>query len=411
MRLFKALNATCKETPADCAAVSHQLLVRGGYVRQFSSGLYAYLPLMQRVLTKIKAIIHEEIDAVDAQECLFPQLQPAELWQESGRWDEYSQQDGVMFSLADRQGRRFALGPTHEEVAVTIARELVQSYRQLPLTLYQIQTKFRDELRPKHGLIRSREFLMKDAYSFHETEACLDNLYNDMRGVYRRIFQRCGLQYRVVKADSGSMGGSESEEFMALADIGDNTIAHSDSDYNINIDALSGYTPSSTTAQAIEVGHIFKLGTRYTQSMGMVFSNQEGSLSTPYMGCYGIGVSRLAQAIVEQNHDAKGIVWPSEVSPYRIVIVCINYNDPDQARVSNELYNSLYYNHEIDVVLDDRPESAGVKFSEADLIGYPLRITVGRRAKDDVVDLKRRGQDRVIEMPYQHVVNTIAQFL
>ncbi|MEY3826333.1 MAG: hypothetical protein RLZZ148_1147, partial [Cyanobacteriota bacterium] len=558
MRLSQMLFVTLREDPADAEIPSHKLLLRAGYIRRIGSGIYAYLPLMWRVLQKVSQIVREEMNATGALECLLPQLQPAELWQESGRWDTYTKAEGIMFALKDRQERELGLGPTHEEVITTIAKEMIRSYRQLPLNLYQIQTKFRDEIRPRFGLMRGREFIMKDAYSFHVDEVSLRQTYQAMDQAYRNILSRCGLAYRAVEADSGAIGGAASQEFMVLADAGEDEVlytedglyaanvekavslpvdaevspfktyekretpqtetiekltkflkcsptiivknilyevtydnglvvlllVHTRADQEINevklqnelvrlapeykantvlslkvpdaqaqgkwaakplplgyiapnladdyiksdpgvapgflrlVDTTakdlenfvtgsneSGYHLVGTnwgkdftlpgkvvdvrksqkgdralhnpqqileSARGIEVGHIFQLGTKYSQALGANYTNEQGEDVPPQMGCYGIGVSRLAQAAIEQSYDKDGIIWPVAIAPYQALVVIPNIGDAEQVKVAEELYQSLNLAG-IETLLDDRDERAGVKFKDGDLIGIPYR--------------------------------------
>jgi prolyl-tRNA synthetase len=576
---------TLREDPAEAEITSHKLLLRAGYIRRIGSGLYAYLPLMWRVLRKVSQIVREEMDAIGGQECLLPQLQPAELWQESGRWDTYTKAEGIMFSLQDRSGRLAGLGPTHEEVITAIARDMVRSYRQLPQCLYQIQTKFRDEIRPRFGLMRGREFIMKDAYSFHSDEASLKQTYADMDRAYTNIFTRCGLKFRAVEADSGAIGGSGSQEFMVLADAGEDEVLYTeDGKYAANVEkavslpaeaiasTFDSYekraTPDTDTieklckllkcsptqvvkqvlyeatydngqtvlvlvsirgdqavnevklqnelmklasnyggktviglkvadgesqakwaakplptgyiapdlsddyigkhkqitgkflrlvdrtagslqnfvtganeqgfhvvganwgdqftlppkaqqvdirtavvgdraihdpkqtlqsARGIEVGHIFQLGLKYSQAMNATYTAESGSEEFPYMGCYGIGVSRLAQSAVEQSHDKDGIIWPLAIAPYQVIIIVPNITNAEQMKVAEQLYDQLNQAG-IETLLDDRDERAGVKFKDADLVGIPFRLVTGRSIANgeiEVVDRATKATDNV----------------
>ena len=571
MRVSRLMLVTLRDVPADAEIASHQLLLRGGFIRRVGSGIYAYLPLMWRVLQRINAIVREEMNAVGALETLLPQLQPAELWQRSGRWQGYTAGEGIMFHLDDRQGRQLGLGPTHEEVITSLAAELLRSYRQLPVTLYQIQSKFRDEIRPRFGLMRGREFIMKDAYSFHADASDLQACYQAMDGAYRRIFDRCGLQTVAVEADSGAIGGAASQEFMVTAEAGEDLILMSESgSYAANLekavsiapdaiplpggDSRSIDTPRQHTIEAlcraqqlepsqvvkvlaliarmdsgserpvlaclrgdqelnevklinaltaalgegvldlaavtaeqlerqglqpwpfgalgpdledsrlvgartwapqflrfadptalalerfvcgantpdqhrwgwrwpdcqvlpqavdlrnaqagdrcqsdpkqtlvarrgIEVGHIFQLGRKYSQAMDANFTNADGGQEALWMGCYGIGVSRLAQAAVEQHHDDAGICWPLAIAPFQVIVVVANLQDATQRGLGEDLYARLMAQG-VDALLDDRQERAGVKFKDADLIGIPWRIVVGRAAADGQVELVERA--------------------
>jgi prolyl-tRNA synthetase len=590
MRLSKALFVTLREDPAEAQIISHKLLLRAGYIRRIGSGLYAYLPLMWRVLNKVRKIVAEEMDKTGAQECLLPQLQPAELWQESGRWDTYTQAEGIMFAFDDRQKRQVALGPTHEEVITAIARETIDSYRQLPVNLYQIQSKFRDEIRPRFGLMRGREFIMKDAYSFHASIESLQDTYGDMYRAYSNIFSRCGLEFRPVEADSGAIGGSGSHEFMVLAEAGEDSVMYTDDgNYAANVEkavslapaaVASGFsefakveTPNVTTidalckslkcsptatvknmlyqvtydngmtaivlvsirgdrtvnevklqntltkmaeefqaktiidlqvvdaqnqpqwatkplpigyigadlgddylakteklnpkiirfvdptaasltnfvtganetgyhvvgvqwnrdiplpthnidldtalkgdrschdetqtlqeARGIEVGHIFQLGTKYSQAMNATYTNEAGENLPFIMGCYGIGVSRLAQAAVEQSYDKDGIIWPTSIAPYTAIVSIPNIAETSQTTVAERLYSELTAAG-IDTILDDRPGRAGVKFKDADLIGIPYRIVTGRSLKDGKVEIVERKTKQSHEVAIESVVD------
>lgn len=594
MRLSQMLFQTLREVPAEAEIKSHQLLLRAGYIRRIGSGVYAYLPLLHRVLQKISHIVREEMNATGATECLLPQMQPAELWQESGRWETYTKAEGIMFSLLDRQNRSLALGPTHEEVITTIAKDMIKSYRQLPVHLYQIQTKFRDEIRPRFGLMRSREFIMKDGYSFHTSPECLKKTYLEMDQAYRNIFSRCGLKFQAVEADSGAIGGSGSQEFMVLAEAGEDDIVYTDdgkyaanvekavsipadvvtspfttfekketpntdsiekvtkflqcsatnivknvlyqavydsgktvlvlvsirgdqdvnevklnnelvklaSNYqaqtllsltvpdrtaqdkwstkslplgyiapNLSDDYIaksehiegtflrlvdrtavdlenfvtgsneSGYhviganwgkeftLPSNVvdirkaqvgdrsihdstqilqTARGIEVGHIFQLGTKYSQAMNGTYTAEDGTEKPFVMGCYGIGVSRLAQASVEQCHDQDGIIWPVSIAPYHVVIVIPNITDSEQVTVAEKMYQELNQAG-IETILDDRDERAGVKFKDADLIGIPYRIVTGRSLKQGKVELVTRSTKESQDISIEEVVTTLVE--
>jgi prolyl-tRNA synthetase len=582
MRVSRLLLVTLRDDPAEAEIPSHRLLLRAGYIRRISSGIYAYLPLLWRVLQKVSRIVREEMDATGALETLLPQLQPAELWQRSGRWAGYTAGEGIMFHLQDRQGRELGLGPTHEEVITALAADLLQSYRQLPVNLYQIQTKFRDEIRPRFGLMRGREFIMKDAYSFHADEDSLRQTYGAMDQAYRRIFARCGLRAVAVEADSGAIGGSASQEFMVTAEAGEDLILTSaDGRYAANQERavslapearplapvplaeldtpglasiedlckVHGFDPSQTVkvllllarfaegrpqpllvclrgdqqlnavklanavsaaadpaagalleiapisaeqvqaeglaslpfgslgphlsdgvlagarswqprflrladgtasalplfvcgacrpethlvgaswsslgaqadwtistvdlrnaqpgdaclhdpeqrlqaARGIEVGHIFQLGRKYSQALEAAFTNESGQNEALWMGCYGIGVSRLAQAAVEQHHDDQGICWPVSIAPFEVVVVPANTDDPAQAQLAESLYSTLQ-EAGVEVLLDDRSERAGVKFKDADLIGIPWRVVVGRGAAAGQIELvERQGSQR-----------------
>lgn len=564
MKQSKTFIPTLREVPADAEVKSHKQLLRAGFIRQNTSGVYSYLPLAKRVLTKIETIIREEMEAINSIELLMPSLQSAELWQESGRWEKYGPE---LMRLKDRHDRDFALGPTHEEVITTLVRDEIKSYKKLPLTLYQIQTKFRDEKRPRFGLLRGREFIMKDAYSFHASRESLDETYEDMYRAYSNIFSRLGLDYRAVIADAGSIGGKGTHEFMVLSEIGEDTIAYSDtSDYAANIEmaeVIVDYQPSDEAlkdvekvatpeqktiedvsaflkvepanvikslvfdvdgelvvvlsrgdheindiklknaldagsvelaseaaiqellgcgvgsigpvklpvdvkvvadhaiksirngiaganedgfhlvnvnperdfavndyldirfiqegdpspdgqgnikfAEGIEVGHIFKLGTTYSAKMNGTFLDEQGKAQPFIMGCYGIGVSRILAAVAEHFQDDNGFTWPTQLAPYDIHVVPVNTKDEAQVTLAEELYG-LLKSYRYDVLLDDRPERAGVKFADADLIGLPVRVTVGKKATEGIVEVKFRQTGETFEWKKEEVIDRLNEF-
>ncbi|WP_369380655.1 proline--tRNA ligase [Lysinibacillus fusiformis] len=564
MKQSKTFIPTLREVPADAEVKSHKQLLRAGFIRQNTSGVYSYLPLAKRVLSKIETIIREEMEAINSIELLMPSLQSAELWQESGRWEKYGPE---LMRLKDRHDRDFALGPTHEEVITTLVRDEIKSYKKLPLTLYQIQTKFRDEKRPRFGLLRGREFIMKDAYSFHASRESLDETYDDMYRAYSNIFSRLGLNYRAVIADAGSIGGKGTHEFMVLSEIGEDTIAFSDaSDYAANIEmaeVIADYqtsdealkevekvaTPDQKTieevsaflqvmpanvikslvfdvdgelvvvlvrgdheindiklknaleagsvelaseaairellgcgvgsigpvklpvdvkvvadhaiksirngiaganedgfhlvnvnperdfavndyldirfiqegdpspdgqgtikfAEGIEVGHIFKLGTTYSAKMNGTFLDEQGKSQPFIMGCYGIGVSRILAAVAEHFQDENGFTWPTQLAPYDIHVVPVNTKDEAQVALADELYG-LLKSYRYDVLLDDRAERAGVKFADADLIGLPVRVTVGKKATEGIVEVKFRQTGETFEWKKEEVIDRLNEF-
>ncbi|MCY8909021.1 proline--tRNA ligase [Bacillus atrophaeus] len=561
MRQSLTLIPTLREVPADADAKSHQLLLRAGFIRQNTSGVYSYMPLAYKVIKNIQTIVREELEKINAVEMLMPALQQAETWQESGRWYTYGPE---LMRLKDRHGREFALGATHEEVVTSLVRDEVKSYKRLPLTLYQIQSKFRDEKRPRFGLLRGREFIMKDAYSFHASEESLDETYQNMYGAYTNIFARCELNVRPVIADSGAMGGKDTHEFMALSEIGEDTIAYSDeSTYAANIemaevinrDASSSeepkalekvHTPDVKTieqlsgfldispeaciksvlckaddrfvlvlvrgdhevndikvknllqaevvelasreevvqqlgtepgfvgpvevskevevyadlavkamvnavaganeqdyhyknvnvdrdaaikeyadlrfiqegdpspdgkgtirfAEGIEVGQVFKLGTRYSEAMNATYLDENGRSQPMLMGCYGIGISRTLSAIAEQHHDEKGLIWPKSVAPYDLHILALNMKNDAQKELAEKLYET-FKTEGYDVLFDDRAERAGVKFADSDLIGLPIRITVGKRADEGIVEVKIRKTGESSEVSIEELSDFI----
>lgn len=397
MKQSKMLIPTLRDVPKEAEIVSHQLMLRAGFIKQIAAGIYCYLPLAQRSLSKVKKIIREELNAIGSQELLMPSLQPSQLWEESGRWNQYGD---TLMRMKDRHNRDFALGPTHEEIITYIIRDYLTSYKKMPLSVYQIQTKFRDELRPRFGLMRGREFIMKDAYTFHANKESLDKSYETFKQAYMNIFKRCGLEFRAVVADSGNIGGSESCEFMALSDVGEDTIVYSDSsDFASNLEVhnleVGADSPDGIGkikhAKGIEVGHIFKVGKKYSEMMKAKFTDENQKRQDILMGCYGIGVSRILMAVIEQNNDESGIIWPKSIAPFDIHILLINPDNEVQSNYAEKLYEDLKSNN-YEVLLDDRKERPGVKFSEADLIGIPVQITIGKNITTGMVEVKFRGK-------------------
>src|SRR3989338_10656406 len=397
----KTFIPTLKETPREAESVSHQLLLRSGSIRMLMAGAYSYLPLGLKVLNNVQRIILEEMDACNAAEVLLPALQPLELWQKSGRDKDIGE---VMIRFTDRRGRKICLGPTHEEVITELVKNHVSSYKQLPLILYQLQRKFRDEIRPRFGLIRGCEFIMKDAYSFDKDEAGLDINYKALFGAYNRIFTRCGLKFITTEADSGVMGGKVSHEYMVPAKDGEDEILFCEKCNTARTfkegdkETCAKCAKAAQKLNCIEVAHIFKLGTKYSVSLGANFLDAHGALQPVIMGCYGIGVSRLISAIIEQNNDQDGIVWPKEIAPYKIEILALDISDEKIRELSFSLHDELNKKG-IDTLLDDRDERAGVKFKDADLLGIPLQIIIGKSAlKDNTVELKvRRTQEKSVK--------------
>ena len=407
MLFSKLLLPTLKDAPQEAEVISHKLMLRAGMIRRVASGIYTWLPLGLKVLRKIETIVREEMDSSGAQEVLMPMVQPKELWEETNRWEKMGPE---LLRIQDRHNRDFCLGPTHEEVITDLIRNNVKSYKELPLNIYQIQTKFRDEVRPRYGVMRGREFLMKDSYSFNEDEACLQETYLTMRDTYKKIIERIGLDYKIVAADSGAIGGDASEEFHVLAETGEDTIAISDaSEYAINTELLlkEGEDIASLEGKpspdgkgiieikkGIEVGHIFQLGKVYAEDMKANVLNKEGKASTLFMGCYGIGVSRLVAAAIEQNNDDKGIVWPHSIAPFDINIIAIGYGkDQKIADASIKLYGELK-DMGYEVLLDDRKDGYGTKMKDSELIGIPLNIIIGKKfIETNEIELKSRNGD------------------
>jgi|TARA_B100001540_G_scaffold106545_1_gene95958 prolyl-tRNA synthetase len=425
MKASKLIFATQREDPSDAEIVSHKLMIRAGLIRQVSSGIYNWLPTGKKVLHKVENIIREEMNSAGAQEILMPMVQPVSLWEESGRIEQYGKE---LLVFKDRHDNEFCLGPTHEEVITDLCKNILTSYKQLPITLYQIQTKFRDEIRPRFGVMRSREFVMKDAYSFDLDQESLDLTYENIRAAYLNIFNRFGLDYRLVKADSGAIGGSDSEEFHVLADSGEDLLAFSDkSDYAINAELLielqEDQDPASLEGQdspdgkgklklkrGIEAGHIFKLGTKYSESFNLKIQGDNESI-LPYMGCYGIGASRIVAAAIEQNHDEKGIIWPNSLSPYEIVIVEANPKGKEDIKTKcEEIYNLLLANG-VDVLWEDTDKRPGVKFADMELIGIPVMIIIGDKAlKNNQLELKTRKDVKPIMVSQENLLNALKEF-
>ncbi len=563
MRFSKSLIPTLKETPAEAEVVSHRLLLRAGFIRKLTAGIYTYLPLGLAAIRKVEQIVREEMTRAGAQELLMPMVQPADLWHETGRYKKYGPE---LLRFVDRHDRESCLGPTHEEVITDLARREIRSYRDLPMNLYQIQTKFRDEIRPRFGLMRGREFIMKDAYSFDVDDSTAEESYQCMYDAYKRIFTRCGLEYRPVEADSGTIGGSFSHEFMVLADTGEDTLVIcSGCDYAANSEkavvAASGRdespmlplekieTPGKrkvpavcefmgispkelvktmvykageeavavlvrgdrevqevklknflgvvdvemlddkdvfaatgvptgylgpvgikvkllvdnevaamcnfvvganeknhhlknvnmgrdfepfgvadlrqitvddpcpvcggvlTMKEGIEVGHVFKLGTGYSKAMNAVFQDSDGQDKPMVMGCYGIGVSRIVAAAIEQNHDENGMIFPMPLAPMQVIVLNLGLKDEQITGAAEALYRDLQEKG-IDVLLDDRDERPGSKFKDADLLGIPLRLTVGKRlTKDGVIELRSRRDGKVEELAPQQVVARVRELI
>jgi len=410
----KTFIPTLKETPQEAESASHKLLLRAGLIRMLMAGAYSYLPLGLKVLKNIEEIIRQEMDSCSAAEVLLPALQPLELWQRSGRDKDIGE---VMIRFTDRRGRNVGLGPTHEEVITELIKDHVSSYRQLPLVLYQIQTKFRDEIRPRFGLVRSCEFIMKDAYSFDKDEAGLDKNYEAMHKAYLRIFKRCGLEVITTEADPGVMGGKVSHEFMVPADSGEDLVAlcptckFAKSLGESKDEPCPKCRTSLKKVNTIEVGHIFKLGTKYSSVFGANFLDAQGKQRPIVMGCYGIGVSRLISAIIEQNRDEEGIIWPREITPYKVLVLPLDVTDNKIMKLASDIYQELLENG-IETLLDDRDERAGVKFKDADLIGLSISIIVGQKTlKEEKFEIKTRRDKKTFSVNKKDILKQIKQTL
>ncbi|WP_043336247.1 proline--tRNA ligase [Belnapia moabensis] len=433
MRLSRAFLPTLKETPADAQIASHRLMLRAGMVRQTSAGIYAWLPLGWRVLQKVEQIVREEQDRAGAQEILMPTIQTADLWRQSGRYDAYGPE---MLRLKDRHDREMLYGPTNEEMVTEIFRTYAKSYRDLPRNLYHIQWKFRDEVRPRFGVMRGREFLMKDAYSFDLDYAGAQRSYRQMFVAYLRTFARMGLKAIPMQADTGPIGGNLSHEFLILAETGESQVyLHRDlldfdvlgqaPDYEGDLSPIVDFWTSryaatdekhdeaawnaipaerQVSARGIEIGHIFYFGTKYSAAMGLQVQGPDGKPVTPEMGSYGIGVSRLVGAIIEASHDETGIIWPDAVAPFRLAVLNLKQGDA----ATDALCDQLYAAFAPDAIYDDRSERAGVKFADADLMGYPWQAIVGPRgAAAGKVELKRRVTGERLELSLEDAITRI----
>jgi len=407
---------TQKNNPSDAEIISHTLMLKAGLIRQQSSGQYSFLPIGYRVLKKIENIIREEMNAIGSAEILMPSVQPSELWEESGRWETYGSE---LLRLKDRHQRDYCLGPTFEEVITDLVRKDLNSYKQLPLNMYQVSSKFRDEIRPRFGIMRAREFIMKDAYSFHLNQECLDEWYEKYKKAYNNIFNRLQLEYTMVDADSGNIGGSKSNEFHVIADTGEDDILIDEDGIGINFEiAKTKYSSHDIKKiikdnnlvhkKGIEVGHIFKLGDKYSKSMNLSIDNADSKKCNIQMGCYGIGVSRIIAAAIEQNHDENGIKWPVSISPFKIVVIEIDGHKNDSVRLySTDLYKKLIAKG-IEVILDDRNAKLGNKLNDWELIGIPNIVIVGKsEAESNSLTFKKRGQADKANLSIEDLIKII----
>ena len=402
---------TLKDTAAeDSQVISNSLMLKSGMIRKTASGIYTWLPLGLRVLNKVENIVREEMNNAGAHEVLMPMVQPKDLWDESERWNKFGPE---LLRFKDRHDRDFCLGPTHEEVITDLIKNNVKSYKELPLNIYQIQTKFRDEIRPRYGVMRSREFLMKDSYSFHLSAECLEDTYQIMRKAYSNILKRIGLNFKIVKADSGAIGGDRSEEFHVLAENGEDTLAVSDSsDYAVNAELLLENDQDAQSLEGqkspdgnglleitkgIEVGHIFQLGKLYSENMNATVLDDSGTAKNMHMGCYGVGISRIVAASIEQNFDEKGIIWPKSISPFNLSIITIGADkDKNIEASSKKLYQDLSQKG-FEVILDDRNDGFGKKIKDNELVGIPLSIVFGKNfSENDEVEIIFRDGKKII---------------
>ena len=437
MRMSQFFLPVLKDTPAEAQIVSHRLMLRAGMIRQSSAGIYSWLPLGFRVLKRIEQIVREEQDAAGAQELLMPTIQPADLWRESGRYDDYGLE---MLRITDRHERDMLFGPTNEELITDIFRGSVRSYKQLPLNLYHIQCKFRDEVRPRFGIMRGREFLMKDNYSFDLDPEAARHSYNRMFVAYLRTYERLGLKAIPMQADTGPIGGDMSHEFIILADTGESEVyCHADYldfaapeagvDYGSDLSPVIEHWTSRYAAtdekhdaaqfeadvpedrriatRGIEVGHIFYLGTKYSKAMGATVMGADGAEVPVEMGCYGIGVSRLVGAIIEASHDDDGIIWPASVAPFQVGLINLKVGDEACDKAVADIYEKLR-RAGVDVLLDDSDGRAGGKFATMDLIGLPWQLIVGPRGlKSGVVEVKQRATGERQELSIEAAITTL----
>lgn len=399
MKLSDSFVKTLREAPKGADSINHKLLVRGGYVRQLMAGVYTYLPLGLKVLNKISDIVRQEMDLIGGKEVLMPLMHPSDNWKTTGGWDKID----VLFKVKSRTKKEYALAQSHEEVVTPLAQEFITSFKDLPLSIYHIQWKFRDELRSKSGILRGREFLMKDLYSWHLDQQDFDNFYQKVKDAYLRVFTRLGLTAKVTEASGGGFSEKISYEFEVLTDAGEANILYCvDCDYCVNLDDIDKYKegdscPSCNSselkkAMAAEVGNVFDLGQKYTKAFNFKVKDEKGNMVYPIMGCYGIGISRTMGVIVEKFNDQKGIVWPKEVSPFDVHIVGLNNKGED-------LYNKLISDG-LDPLFDDRDVSAGEKFNDADLMGIPTRVVVSDKSGDDLFEVKDRKSGKEMMLSY-----------
>jgi len=406
MKQSKLFSKTLREAPKDAQTISHKLLVKGGFVNQLTSGVWSLLPLGWRVYTKIANIVREEMNKIGGQEQFLPALQPKDLWQESGRWETI---DPPLFKVKDRHDKWLCLGPTHEEVITDLARQFIHSYKDLPLAVYQIQNKFRNEMRPTGGLLRTREFMMKDLYSFHATPEDLDQYYEQVIKAYYQIYKRCDLTAVAVEALSGSIGGNFSHEFMVLADSGEDKVAICvNHDWGVNVETGKDVTKCPKCGgkveikNSIEASHAFKLGKTYSHKMHAVFMDKDGKEQEIIMGCYGLGLQRLMAAIVEIYHDADGIIWPKSVAPFDFHLIGLDLDNPEIKQKADKVYDYLIEKG-VDVLYDDRLDSAGIKFKDADLLGIPVRLVVSKKTGDRI-EVKERSSKTTKLVDLKHLL-------
>ena len=414
MRQSEFFYKTLKQAPKGVENISHNLLLRAGFISQLASGIYNFLPLGYKVHKKIEQLIREEMDAIGGQEVFLAALQPKELWQKTGRWENM---DPPLFKTKDRHKKEFALGSTHEEVMTDLVKSRIQSYKDLPLALYQIQNKFRNEMRFTGGLLRTREFVMKDLYSFHSDKEDLKKFFNKVLIAYDRIFRRCGLKAVKSEASGGVFTKEKTYEFQVLSEIGEDRIFFcSKCQWAVNLEVKGKKEGEKcpkcgkeklAKRNSIEVGHCFKLGTRYSQALGLYFRDRKGAQRPVEMGCYGIGLGRLMATAIESNHDEKGIIWPKEISPFKVHLIQIE-NSAKVKKAAEKTYNDLR-KKEIEVLYDDREDkTAGEKFAEADLIGIPIRIVISEKTlKKNSLEVKKRDEEKTCLIKFSHIFQII----
>tara|TARA_B100001093_G_scaffold160162_1_gene152526 strand:- start:797 stop:2053 length:1257 start_codon:yes stop_codon:yes gene_type:complete len=407
---------TLKDTPADAEVISHKLMIRSGMIRKLSSGQYSWLPLGLRVIKKIEDIIRKELEKIGCSEILMPSVQPSELWQESGRWEQYGPE---LLRFTDRHQRDFCLGPTFEEVITDLIRKDVSSYKQLPINLFQISTKFRDEIRPRFGVMRAREFIMKDAYSFHANQESLDEAYEMYKNAYNNIFKNLMLDFTIVDADSGNIGGNESNEFHVIADTGEDDLLLDDQLKGMNIeiakvkygeDDLEALIKKTnlTHKKGIEVGHIFKLGQKYSETMKAKVTTKDSKTVDMFMGCYGIGVTRIVAAAIEQLHDNKGIKWPASITPFNTVIIEIDGHKNSNVRTYCESVYESFIEKDIETIYDDRDANLGKKIKDWELIGIPNIVIIGKNeSNNNTVIFKKRSSESKSEMDINDLLDEV----
>ena len=407
---------TLKDTPADAEVISHKLMIRSGMIRKLSSGQYSWLPLGLRVIKKIEDIIRKELEKIGCSEILMPSVQPSELWQESGRWEQYGPE---LLRFTDRHQRDFCLGPTFEEVITDLIRKDVSSYKQLPINLFQISTKFRDEIRPRFGVMRAREFIMKDAYSFHANQESLDEAYEMYKNAYNNIFKNLMLDFTIVDADSGNIGGNESNEFHVIADTGEDDLLLDDQLKGMNIeiakvkygeDDLEALIKKTnlTHKKGIEVGHIFKLGQKYSETMKAKVTTKDSKTVDMFMGCYGIGVTRIVAAAIEQLHDDKGIKWPASITPFNTVIIEIDGHKNSNVRTYCESVYESFIEKDIETIYDDRDANLGKKIKDWELIGIPNIVIIGKNESNNkTVIFKKRSSESKSEMDINDLLDEV----